>query len=139
MFDNLEDFFESIFSTTEQIDVDLCGDEDPRERFSTNKAFSILIDGDFDYLRLFSNNFNTLLLQQIPSGVLAGTKKMPTWLAITISVKASLFNFKFKHYMDTGLFYVENISDTDYVNILSYTYIDLSRAKWNQQNTTPSV
>ena len=138
-FDNLEAFFESIFGTTEQIDADVWANDEnvPNpERFSTNKAFSILIDGDFDTLRLMSNNFDTLRLERIPTGLTPGTGKMPTWLTITISAKASLFNLKNKQYTINGIFESKPISDTDYINILGYTYIDLSQAQWNQQNTT---
>ena len=139
VFDNLEAFFESICGTTEQIDADVWANDEnyPNpERFSTNKAFAILIDGDFDILQLMSNNFNTLHLQRIPTGLTSGTQKMPTWLTITISAKASLFNLKNKQYTINGIFNTKPISDTDYISILGYTYIDLSRAQWNNQNTT---
>ena len=139
MFDNLQAFFESICGTTEQIDADVWANDEnyPNpERFSTNKAFSILIDGDFDYLRLFSNNFNTLLLQRIPTGVTSGTQKMPTWLTITIAAKASLFNLLNKQYTNNGMPITRTISDTDYISILGWTYIDLRHAKWNKQNNT---
>ena len=138
-FDNLQAFFESICGTTEQIDADVAYDDKEvhyEEKFSTNKAYAIRIDGDFDYMRLFSNNFNTLRIQQIPTGVLAGTKKMPTWLTITISAKASLFNLQNKQYTVNGIFNTKTITDTDYISILGYTYIDLSQAPWNKQNTT---
>ena len=101
------------------------------ERFSTNKAFSMLIDGDFDHMQLVSNNHDTLRLQ-----MLSGTKKMPTWLSITIAAKASLFNFQNKQHTVNGTSTTEPISDTDYISILGYTYIDLSQAAWNKQNTT---
>ena len=134
MFDNLEAFFESICGTTEQIDADVWANDENTpnpERFSTNKAFSILIDGDFNSMRLLSNNFNTLLLERSYSGT-----KMPTWLTITIAAKASLFNLQNKQYTFNGTSITETISDTDYINILGWTYIDLRHAKWNQQNTT---
>ena len=132
VFDNLQAFFKSICDTTEQIDAEVWANDEKYpnpERFSTNKAFAILIDGDFDVLRLFSNNYNTLRLQRMSS-----TKKMPTWLSITISAKASLFNFRYKEHTVNGIPITDDISDTDYISILSYTYIDLSNAKWNQQN-----
>ena len=138
MYDNLSRFFDSICGTVEQIDADVWVNDEKYpnpERFSTNKAFSILIDGDFDVLRLFSNYSNTLRLQRIPTGVTAGTQKMPTWLAITISVKASLFNLPYKQYTVGTSSITELISDTDYINILGYTYIDLSQAPWNKQNS----
>ena len=139
VFNNLEYFFKSICGTSEQIYDDVWANDEnyPNpERFSTNKAFSILIDGDFDVMKLYSNNFNTLLLERIPTGVSAGTKKMPTWLTITIAAKASLFNVQNKQYTVNGLPITEPISDTDYISILGYTYIDLSQAQWNKQNTT---
>ena len=134
VFDNLQHFFEPICGTTEQIDTDVWANDEnyPNpERFSTNKAFSMLIDGDFDAMRLLSNNYNSLRLQQS-----SGTKKMPTWLSITIAAKASLFNFQNKQHTVNGASTTEPISDTDYVSILGYTYIDLSQAPWNKQNTT---
>ena len=134
MFDNLQRFFESICGTTEQIDADVWADEENypnTEKFSTNKAYAIRVDGDFDYLKLLSNNYDTLSIQQKSS-----TQKMPTWLTITISAKASLFNLQNKQHSANGTSITEPISDTDYINILGYTYIDLSQAKWNQQNTT---
>ena len=134
VYDNLQAFFNSVCGTTEQIDADVWANDEnyPNpERFSTNKAFSILIDGDFNSMRLLSNNFNTLRLQRSYGGT-----KMPTWLAITISVKASLFNLRYKQYVGEGGSITESISDTDYINILGYTYIDLSQAPWNKQNTT---
>ena len=134
VFDNLQRFFEPICGTMEQIDADVWANDEnyPNpERFSTNKAFSMLIDGDFDDMRLLSNNFDTLSLQRLSS-----TKKMPTWLSITIAAKASLFNFQNKQHTVNGGSTTEPISDTDYVSILGYTYIDLSQAAWNQQNTT---
>ena len=137
MFDNLECFFESICGTSEQIDADVYLDDENypnKEKFSTNKAFAVFIEGDFDIMRLFSNNFDTLLLERIPTGVLSGTKKMPTWLTITIAAKASLFNVQNKQYMVNGKPITETISDTDYISILGYTYIDLSKAPWNKQN-----
>ena len=139
MFDNLQRFFEPICGTMEQIDADVWANDEnyPNpERFSTNKAFAILIDGDFDDMRLLSNNHDTLFLARIPTGVLDGTKKMPTWLSITISAKASLFNFQNRQYTVNGVSITEPVSDTDYISILGYTYIDLSQAPWNKQNTT---
>ena len=134
VFDNLQRFFEPICGTMEQIDADVWANDEnyPNpERFSTNKAFAMLIDGDFDAMRLLSNNYNSLSLQR-----LSGTKKMPTWLSITIAAKASLFNFQNKQYTVNGVSSTEPISDTDYISILGYTYIDLSQAPWNKQNTT---
>ena len=134
MFDNLQRFFESICGTTEQINADVWANDEnyPNpERFSTNKAFAMLIDGDFDNMQLLSNNFNTIRLQMS-----SGTKKIPTWLSITIAAKASLFNFQNKQRTVNGGSITEPISDTDYVSILGYTYIDLSQAPWNKQNTT---
>ena len=134
MFDNLQRFFESICGTTEQINADVWANDEnyPNpERFSTNKAFAMLIDGDFDNMQLLSNNFNTIRLQMS-----SGTKKIPTWLSITIAAKASLFNFQNKQHTVNGGSITEPISDTDYVSILGYTYIDLSQAPWNKQNTT---
>ena len=134
MFDNLQRFFESICGTTEQINADVWANDEnyPNpERFSTNKAFAMLIDGDFDNMQLLSNNFNTIRLQMS-----SGTKKIPTWLSITIAAKASLFNFQNKQHTVNGGSITEPISDTDYISILGYTYIDLSQAPWNKQNTT---
>ena len=134
VFDNLQRFFEPICGTMEQIDAEVWANDEnyPNpERFSTNKAFAMLIDGDFDTMRLFSNNFDSLSLQRLSS-----TKKMPTWLSITIAAKGSLFNFQNKQHTVNGVSTTEPISDTDYVSILGYTYIDLSQAAWNKQNTT---
>ena len=139
VFDNLQRFFEPICGTMEQIDVDIWANDEKYpnpERFSTNKAFAVLIDGDFDIMRLLSNNHDTLFIEKIPTGVTSGTQKMPTWLSITIAAKASLFNFQNKQHTVNGVSDTEPISDTDYVSILGYTYIDLSQAAWNKQNTT---
>ena len=139
MFDNLQRLFESICGTTEQIDADVFANDENNpntERFSTNKAFAMLIDGDFDIMRLFSDNHTTLRLERIPTGITSGTQKMPTWLSITIAAKASLFNFQNKQRTDNGVSITEPISDTDYISILGWTYIDLSHAEWNKQNTT---
>ena len=132
VYDNLYYFFDAVFGTTEQIFADVWSDEESypnTEKFSTNKAFGIRVDGDFDYLNLLSNNYDTLSIQQM-----SVTKKFPTWLTITISVKASLFNLQNKQVSGTSI--IEPISDTDYINILGYTYIDLRQAAWNQRNTT---
>ena len=139
VFDNLSWFFKSICGTMEQIYADIWANDENYtnpERFSTNKAFAMLIDGDFDVMRLLSNNYDTLFIEKIPTGVVSGTKKMPTWLSITIAAKASLFNFQNKQHTVNGVSSTEPISDTDYVSILGYTYIDLSQAAWNKQNTT---
>ena len=94
-----------------------------------NFYYDMIIDGDFDELRITVDGKGFKIFKT------DNTQKMPTWLTITIASPGSLFNINQTKEMD---YEGNNVitKDKGYVNILGWTYIDLTHAKWNQQNTT---
>ena len=87
--------------------------------FSTTRAYSIWVYGDFDNMQLISGDTGIRLEKN------ANTTKMPTWIAIQIDCNGQLFNINGGH------------TDVDgSIPLTGYTYIDLSQALWNKQNTT---
>ena len=83
---------------------------------STTGVYKVWIYGDFDNMQLISNNGGIRLQKN------ANTTKMPTWIAIQIEGKAQLFNIDQDYGQPYG----------NVVTLMSYTYINLSQAPWNQ-------
>lgn len=108
----ITDLFYDKFGLTEEIDANVAANTGPS---STTGAYDIMVFGDFDYLQLVSNSNGIHLAKN------ANTTKIPTWIAITIHCKASLFDIDHTPYGD---------SLNDMCTLMSYTYIDLSQA-WN--------
>ena len=114
----ITDLFYDKFGLTEEIDANVAANTGPS---STTGAYDIMVFGDFDYMQLVSDsNYHDLYLQKN-----ANTTKMPTWIAIAIYCKASLFDIDHTPYGDPLY---------DMCTLMSYTYIDLSQAPWNQNS-----
>lgn len=110
----ITDLFYDKFGVTAEIDANVHANTGPG-----NEYYSIFVYGDFDYMQLVSDsNANNLYLQKNEN-----TTKMPTWIAIQIHCKASLFNIDHTPYGDPNY---------DICTLMSYSYIDLSHAPWNQ-------
>ena len=113
---NINNFIYDNFGVTIEMDRNVHVNTGPG-----NEYYSIFVWGDFDNMQFISNN-NGLYLKKNEN-----TTKMPTWIAIEISCeKASLFNIDHTPYGDLNY---------DRCALMSYTYIDLSQASWNQPNT----
>ena len=95
-----------------------------------NFYYDMIIDGDFDemHITVDGNGFKIFKTDN--------TQKLPTWLTITIAAKGSLFNINQTKEMDYEGNNIITKDEASYVNLLGWTYIDLTHAKWNQQNTT---
>ena len=89
------------------------------QALSTTRAYSIWVYGDFDNMQLISDDTGIRLEKN------ANTTKMPTWIAIQIDCNGQLFNINGGHTEIDGS-----------IPLTGYTYIDLSQAPWNKQNTT---
>ena len=126
MYEDLYTYFYDKFNETSTIDQDFTPTTiyiSPRD----SDKYGIMIDGDFDKMHITVNSDRFTITKT------NATQKLPTWLAIAIIAKASLFNLQNK-WMLNGNVVID--PTTDAVNILGYTYIDLNYAPWNKQNTT---
>ena len=114
---NVHDLFSYKFGLTEDINENIVPNW---HTFSTTRAYDIWVYGDFDNMQLISDDTGIRLKKN------ANTTKMPTWIGIRIDGKVSLF----------GDFYYNGKPYNDHFPLTNYTYIDLSQAAWNKQNTT---
>ena len=130
VYEGLYTYFYDKFNSTDTIDR-VFWPTTPSIGAGPNFYYDMLIDGDFDELRITVDHEGFKIFKT------DNTKKLPTWLTITIAAKGSLFNINQTKKMDyEGNNVIIDDNTTTYVNILGWTYIDLRHAKWNQQNTT---
>ena len=109
------DLYKSKFGLTEDINENIVHNQNAH---STTRAYNIWVYGDFDNMQLISDDRGIRLVKN------ANTKKLPTWIAIQIDCNGKIFNIK-----------GGEVSIGGYIPLTSYIHMDLSRAKWNQQNT----
>lgn len=95
-----------------------------------NFYYDMIIDGDFDEMHITVDGKGFKIFKT------DNTKKMPTWLTITIAGKGSLFNINQTKEMDYEGNNIITKDEASYVNLLGWTYIDLRHAPWNKENTT---
>lgn len=126
VYEGLYTYFYDKFNSTDTIDR-VFWPSTPSIGAGPNFYYDMIIDGDFDELRITVDSQGFKIFKT------DNTQKMPTWLTITMASPGSLFNINQTKKMDNE---GNNVitEDKGYVNILGWTYIDLTHAKWNQQN-----
>ena len=130
VYEGLYTYFYDKFNSTDTINRDFTPTT-PIIGTHPNSYYDMVITGDFDkmHITVDSEGFRITKTND--------TQKLPTWLSICIATSGSLFNIIQTKKMDyEGNNVIIDDNATTYVNILGWTYIDLSRAQWNQQNTT---
>ena len=129
VYEGLYTYFYDKFNSTDTIDRDF-RPTTPSIGAAPNFYYQMIINGDFDemHITVDSNGFKIFKTDN--------TQKMPTWLTITITAAAPLFNLQNRKWMFDGNLCTEPVSDSDGISMLGWTYIDLRQAPWNQQNTT---
>ena len=126
VYENLYTYFYDKFNETSTIDRDFTPST-PVIGSRDSDTYGMMINGDFDKMHITVNSDGFTIKKT------NATQKLPTWLGIAIGAKASLFNLQNKWMLNGNVVIDPN---TDAVSILGYTYIDLSYASWNKQNTT---
>lgn len=112
VYDSFGNYLSSKFNITDTIDQDF----GPNSTISSsNGNYGLQIKGDFDkmHINMDGENFHISKTND--------TQKTPTWLAITISTKASLFNLQ---NLPLG-------TTIDSVYILGMQYINVSGIRWD--------
>ena len=130
VYEGLYTYFYDKFNSTATINRDF-EPTTPIIGAQPNGYYDMLITGDFDKMHISVNHEGFKISKT------NDTQKLPTWLSICIVTLGSLFNIIQTKKMDYEGNNVIIDDTTNYVNILGWTYIDLRRAQWNQQNTTP--
>ena len=128
IYEGLYTYFRDKFNSTDTIDRNFTPTT-PSIGPGPNFYYDMIITGDFDkmHITVDAKGFRIYKTND--------TKKMPTWITITIISSGSLFNIKQVKKMDYEGNNVIIDDNQNYACILGYTCIDLSDAKWNQQNT----
>ena len=101
------DLFQYKFGLIEDINENIVHKQ---HAFSTTRAYSIWVYGDFDNMQLISDAAGIRLEKN------ANTTKMPTWIAIQIDCKGQLFN------INGG-----DSSIGGYIPLTGYIHMDLSK------------
>ena len=129
VYEGLYTYFYDKFNVTSTIDRDF-SPTTPAIGPRDNDSYSMIVTGDFDKMHITVDHKGFIISKT------NDTKKLPTWLSISIAATPSLFNINQGKTMDYEGNNVVDIVGGYPATILGYTYIDLSQAAWNQQNTT---
>ena len=112
VYDSFGKYFSSKFNITDTIDQDFRPNSIIN---SSNDNYGLQIKGDFDKMHI---NMDGVCFHISKTN---DTQKTPTWLAITIAAKSSLFNLQ---NLPLG-------SPTDVVYLLGMQYINVSGIRWD--------
>lgn len=129
VYEGLYTYFYDKFNSTDKIDR-VIRPTTQSVGPAPNFYYDMIIDGDFDEMHITVDGKGFKIFKT------DNTKKMPTWLTITIAGKGSLFNINQTKEMDYEGNNIITKDEASYVNLLGWTYIDLRHAPWNKENTT---